>query len=72
VAEQGIVLEDKPNPTVAHVPSSYVFVVKTNDPVSGIGLFKSGDNAQQGGLARTRRPQQNRQGASGHGQADVP
>ena len=62
-------LKHKTHAPVAGSLMRGVFPVKENG--SGIGEFQTRDDSQQGGFARTRRPQQGHQFAGGNLQAHV-
>ena len=53
MAEQGIVLEHKADVALAHVHVGSVFTAE--EDIALIGRLQSGNDAQQGGLATTRR-----------------
>jgi len=55
VAEQRVVLEHHANLAFARRKAAHFLVMEQQRPASGIGRIQSGDDAQQGGLAGSRR-----------------
>src|SRR5690606_3925279 len=66
--KQGIVLEHEPHPAVTCRHLGHVLAVKQDG--AAVGLLKTGNNPQQGGFSRARRPQQPDQLTTGHFQTD--
>ncbi len=69
MAKEGIMLEDESHLALAGGGVGSVFVVEADG--TAVGNFEAGDDAQQGGLSRTRWPEQRHQLALFDAQADI-
>ena len=69
MAEQRIVLEHESDMALAGSAGERILAVERN--LAGVGPIQPGDDAQQRGLARTRRPEQRQQFAIGDLQIDA-
>ena len=69
VTEEGVVLEDEADFSLAHVLAGYVLAVEQD--LAAVGVFQPGDDAQQGGFAAAGGAQQGDELAGGHFEADV-
>jgi hypothetical protein len=70
VAEQRVVLKDKPDAPLAHLPMGGVLAIKQHRAF--VRRFEAGDDAQQSRFAATRRPEERDELTGAHLEADVP
>ena len=69
VAEEGVVLEHETDFALAHMLGGYVLAVKEN--LAAVGVFQSGDDAQERGFAAAGRAEQGNEFAGGDVEVDV-
>ena len=69
VAEERVMLEDKADSALGRAVLSRFFTMKENRSI--VGRFQAGDDPQQRGLSRSRRPEQRHQLAVANRQADA-
>ena len=69
MAEKGVVLEHEADFAFAHMLGGYVLAVKEN--LAAVGVFQSGDDAQERGFAAAGRAEQGNEFAGGDVEVDV-
>ena len=69
VAEEGVVLEHETDFALAHMLGGDVLAVK--EDVAAVGVFQSGDDAQERGFAAAGRAEQGNEFAGGDVEVDV-